>query len=62
MRFVAIKPAERADAFAATILPIIEGIRADGATSMNGIARELNQRGIDTARGGRRRIVERGDY
>ena len=62
-----VAQAERADAFAATILPIIEGIRADGVTSMNGIARELSQRGVETARGGRwaamtvRRIVARGD-
>ncbi len=59
--------AERADAFAATILPIIEGIRADRVTSSNGIARELSRRGVETARGGRwaamtvRRIVERRD-
>ncbi len=62
-----VAQAERADAFAATILPIIEGIRADGVTSMNGIARKLNQRGVETARGGRwaamtvKRIVGRGD-
>ncbi len=62
-----VAQAERADAFAATILPIIEGIRADGVTSSNGIARELNERGVETARGGRwaamtvKRIVERGD-
>ncbi len=61
-----VAQAERADQFAATILPIIEGIRADGVTSSNGIARELTQRGVETARGGRwaamtvRRIVERG--
>jgi DNA invertase Pin-like site-specific DNA recombinase len=35
------------------ILPIIDTIRQEGTTSLNGIAKELNQRGIKTARGGR---------
>jgi DNA invertase Pin-like site-specific DNA recombinase len=43
----------RADTRAQDVLPIIEGIRASGITGLNGIAAELNSRGIFTARGGR---------
>ena len=55
----------RAEAFAVTIMPIVEEIRAGGVTSFNGIAEELNRRGVRTARGRRwaamqvKRIVER---
>jgi hypothetical protein len=35
------------------VLPIIEDIRASGIAGLNGIAAELNRRGILTARGGR---------
>jgi DNA invertase Pin-like site-specific DNA recombinase len=42
----------QADAFAANVLPIIEQIRASGATSLRQIAAALNARGIATARGG----------
>ncbi len=58
--------AERADRFAADVLPVIEDIRAGGITSLNGVAEELNRRGVSTPRGGRwaamtvRRVVERG--
>ena len=58
---------DRADARAADIVPVIEGIRAAGVTSANGIARALNERGIPTARGGRwqavqvQRVLERAD-
>jgi DNA invertase Pin-like site-specific DNA recombinase len=41
-----------ADAFAANMLPIVEQIRASGATSLRQIAAALNARGIATARGG----------
>lgn len=57
---------ERADRFAADVLPVIEDIRAGGVTSLNGVAGELNRRGVGTPRGGRwaamtvRRVVERG--
>ncbi len=57
---------ERADRFAADVLPVIEDIRAGGVTSLNGVAEELNRRGVSTPRGGRwaamtvKRIVERG--
>jgi DNA invertase Pin-like site-specific DNA recombinase len=44
---------ERADQFAANVLPIVESIRAAGVTTLPGIADALNQRGIATARGGR---------
>ena len=47
-----------ADARAADILPVINGIRAAGVTSANGIARALNERGIPTARGGRWQAVQ----
>ena len=42
----------KADAYAASILPVIEAIRAEGKTSMNAIAGELNKRGIPTPNGG----------
>jgi DNA invertase Pin-like site-specific DNA recombinase len=42
-----------ADQFAANVLPIIEGIKAAGATSFDAIAKALNARGVRTARGGR---------
>jgi DNA invertase Pin-like site-specific DNA recombinase len=38
---------------AANVLPIIENIKASGATSFEAIAKALNARGIRTARGGR---------
>jgi DNA invertase Pin-like site-specific DNA recombinase len=44
---------ENADAFARDLAPIIEAIRAEGATSLRGIAAALNERGIRTRRGGR---------
>jgi DNA invertase Pin-like site-specific DNA recombinase len=40
-----------ADAFAARVRPVIEDIRASGITTLEGIAAELNARGILTARG-----------
>ena len=43
----------RADTRARDVLPIIEDIRASGITGLNGIAAELNSRGILTARGAR---------
>jgi DNA invertase Pin-like site-specific DNA recombinase len=41
-----------ADRFAADMLPIIEGIRAAGITTLGGIADALNKRGVPTVRGG----------
>src|SRR5215813_15168109 len=38
--------------FAAQLAPVIQAIRADGITSLEGMAAELNARGILTARGG----------
>lgn len=43
----------KADQFAQAILPIIEQIRATGATTLTDIARELNARQVRTARGRR---------
>ena len=43
---------ERADQFAANVVPIIREIEASGVTSHLGIAKALNARGIPTARGG----------
>ncbi len=40
-----------ADAFAANIHPLIEKLRADGATSLRDIAHALNDRNIKTVRG-----------
>ena len=42
-----------ADAFAANVLPIIETIKRQGATTLAAIAAELNARNVQTARGGR---------
>ena len=42
-----------ANKFAWDVLPVVEAIRADGITSLEGIANALNSRGILTARGGR---------
>jgi hypothetical protein len=44
--------AANADEFAAGMVPIIEGIRAAGVTTLAGIADALNKRGVRTARGG----------
>lgn len=41
-----------ANAFAANVLPIIEQIKASGATSYNAIAKALNDRAVRTAKGG----------
>jgi DNA invertase Pin-like site-specific DNA recombinase len=41
-----------AEVFAATVLPIINGVRKAGATSLREIAKALNDRGVATARGG----------
>jgi hypothetical protein len=41
-----------ADQFAANVVPLIEDIRANGITSLKGIARTLSARGIATRRGG----------
>ncbi|MFA6241328.1 MAG: recombinase family protein [Candidatus Hydrogenedentales bacterium] len=43
---------DKARSRAADIMPIIEEIRTEGVTSANGIAKELNERCIPTARGG----------
>lgn len=43
----------KARTFAADVMPIIEAIRAEGHSSLRGIASELNARGIMTARGGK---------
>ena len=40
-----------ADEFVADVMPIIEGIRNTGATTLEAITQALNQRGIRTARG-----------
>jgi hypothetical protein len=43
----------QAEARARALSPVIAEIRAAGAHSYNGIAAQLNARGIPTARGGR---------
>ncbi len=43
---------DKADRFAANVIPIIWEIEASGVTSHLGIAKALNARGIPTARGG----------
>jgi DNA invertase Pin-like site-specific DNA recombinase len=52
--------AEGASKRAVTLLPIIDAIRAEGITSLGGIARALNERGIPTARGGQWQAVQVG--
>jgi recombinase len=42
----------KADKHARDVEPVIDDIRAAGVTSLKGIARELNARGILTARRG----------
>ena len=42
----------KADQFAANVLPIIERIKANGATTLRAVAAELNDRHIKTPRGG----------
>lgn len=42
----------KADKHAQNVLPVITAIRDAGVTSLRGIANALNQRGIETARGG----------
>lgn len=43
----------KSSAFAADVMPIVDAIRADGHSSLRAIAKELNERGIVTARGGK---------
>jgi len=43
---------ERADRFAANVLPIMREIRAAGIATLDGTAAALNARGVRTARGG----------
>lgn len=42
---------ENADRFAANTLPVIREIQASGVTSLRGVARALNARGVPSARG-----------
>src|SRR4051812_30422032 len=42
----------QADRFAANVLPVIEDVRRQGATSLREIAAQLTARGVRTARGG----------
>lgn len=49
-RDVAIAEADR---FAASVFPVIDGLRREGVTSLRGLAAAMNARGIPTARGGR---------
>ena len=51
-RIGAAANAAHADAFAANVLPVMKSIQAAGVTSLRGIARTLNARGVRTARGG----------
>ena len=45
-------PTAAADAFAANVLPVVRQLQAAGTTTARDIARELNDRGVKTARGG----------
>jgi DNA invertase Pin-like site-specific DNA recombinase len=43
---------DKADAFAQRVLPLIDDVRKKGATTLRSIADALNERGIETDRGG----------
>jgi hypothetical protein len=45
--------ADEADRFAASILPAIQAMKANGLVGLGALATALNARGIRTARGGR---------
>jgi DNA invertase Pin-like site-specific DNA recombinase len=47
---------EEAERFAANVLPVIRSIQSAGVTGMASIAKVLNDRGVRTARGGRRHV------
>lgn len=49
---------ERAQARAADIIPVIQGLQEQGTTSLAAIARALNEQGITTARGGKWQAVQ----
>ena len=57
--------AAKAEAFGAQVRPVIDGLRAEGFTSLRDIAGQLNARGIRTPRGGQwsaiqvKRVVDR---
>ena len=42
----------KADRHAGQVMPVVDAIRTEGIVSLNGIARELNARGVLAARGG----------
>lgn len=42
-----------ADAFAQSLVPVLQDLREEGITSMRAIAAELNRRAVPTARGGK---------
>ena len=50
------------DAYAANVLPVIREIQATGATSANAIASKLNERKVQTRRGGRWSHVQVGAF
>jgi hypothetical protein len=43
---------EGADRFVESLVPVIQAIRAEGATTLRAIAQALNRRGFKSARGG----------
>jgi len=44
---------EAADRFAEGLMPVIESLRGEGATTLRLLAAELNRRGFKSARGGK---------
>lgn len=50
--------AKRAKAQRPDLIPILEDIKAGGITSLSGIAKALNERGIPTAKGGQWQAVQ----
>jgi DNA invertase Pin-like site-specific DNA recombinase len=50
-----------ADRFAANVLPVIREVQRAGARTMRAIAKALNERGVQTARGGAWASTQVGD-
>jgi hypothetical protein len=49
---ISIVQTTAADQFVASLMPVIDAIRAAGGTTLGAITQSLNQRGIRSARGG----------
>ena len=52
-KLAAVYIARAADEFASGLIPVVQAIRATGALTLASMARELNGRGVRSARGGK---------